>query len=867
MQAWVPEASTTVREARHRHVRVQAGDDGDEYVRVPDVPLDADLGRTPLRRSWVVICFCLTLLVYLSMVPRIIIYSNPPTGDQAFYLMVAASIVQDRDLNIANNYAQQDETKFYALSPRPPGFVGMSAPFPVPPIPAASRNRPPDEMYDFRQPGLPLLIAPAWGIGSLVSLWWPATVIFMNVLGALLAVNIFLMAYQLTGRKWIAWAVWLSMSFSNPIMSYSELVFTEVATALLVLYAFRRLALGGEANGPWRMLLVGLCIGYTPWMSWRNLPVAAGLIAFGAYQGWRYYRAQQAEAEPEAGEGATYIDLATTSSGLESILPRLLALAIPIATGFGLLAAYNFFLFGALTPANRVPELGDAEPFLWPWKGGEELEHFFSTGFALLFDRQAGLLAYAPIYLLAFAGMVAMFRSRRSADRRLLFWTGVVALPYVGLLMTYVLWSGLWGPPARFITVVVPLLSAPLAMSLLALERSIVYKVIYAALALPGLFLMAIMWYDARLLWPGNPIFLWLANDARSPLRVDLWNLLPSIEHLDALRLPANTLWTGATVLAVVLLCYVLVSAHRPRWVGRTLPRGAQAALWLLAIGLFAGSWFTVNAEHLKRRTVLAQTNEWPLEVPLNSPQGMAYLDGKLYFADFKERYVGVLDTSTGEASILQPLGAADVTTYTQPTDIAVGPDNLLYVLNNGEGPLAVLVMRGDGTIVRQISLEGKTPVASGIDVTADGGIYVADTVGGRVISYGPEGGPALADFNGQEVPFNNVIDVAAAENGTVYISDLSHRVFQVGPEEKVQRTYETQFNTWYLEFDGEWLDVTYDEGFLSINTTTGEPQLSKIPDPAPGLAAPRGLAHAPGGKLYILDAFTRTIREFQVQR
>ncbi|MDQ5826497.1 MAG: NHL repeat-containing protein [Chloroflexota bacterium] len=867
MQAWVPEAYTAVRRHDRKDRQPPDGDPDREYVRVPTVPPAADLGQLPLHRSRVIICFCLSLLVYLSMVPRIIIYSNPPTGDQAFYLMVAASIVQDGDLNIANNYAQQDETKFYSLSPRPPGFVGMGAPFPLPPIPAASTNRPPDEMYDFRQPGLPLLIAPAWGLGSLVSLWWPATVIFMNVLGALLAVNIFLMAYQLTGRKWIAWAVWLPMSFSSPIMTYSELVFTEVATALMVLYAFRRLALGWAANGPLRMVLLGLCIGYIPWMSWRNLPVAAGLVAFGAYQGWRYYRSQAPEAARTTEEGATYIDLAPTASPLESVLPRLLTWAVPIATALGLLAAYNLFLFGTLTPPNRVPELGAAEPFLWPWKGGEEFVHFFRTGFALLVDRQAGLLVYAPIYLLAFAGMVAMFRSRRSADRRLLFWIGVIALPYVGLLMTYVLWSGLWGPPARFITVITPLLSAPLAMSLLALERSIVYKIIYAALALPGIFFMGIMWNDARLLWPANSIFLWLANDPRSPLRVDVWNLLPSIEHIDTLRLPANTLWTGATVMALVLLCYVLMSARRPRWVGRTLPLVAQAALWLLAIGLFAGSWYAVNAEHLKRRTVLAQTNAWPLELPMSSPQGMAYLDGKLYFADFKEKHVGVLDTTSGQVSILQPIGAADVTTYTQPTDIAVGPDNLLYVLNNGEGPEALLVMRGDGTIVRQIALEGKTPVASGIDVTADGSIYVADTVGGRVARYGKDGGQALADFSGQEVPFNNVIDVAVSENGTVYISDLSHRIFQVSPEAQVLRTYETQLNAWYLDIDGEWLDVTYDEGFLSINTKTGETQFSRIPDPAPTLAAPRGLAHAPGGKLYILDAFSRSIREFQMQR
>ncbi|HEY0070074.1 MAG TPA: hypothetical protein VGE04_08930, partial [Chloroflexia bacterium] len=762
MKPWVPESHTPARRADRGATKapevmeVEPDAPGaPEYVPVPAVPPAADIARPSVRRSWVVICFCLTLLGYLAVVPRVILYSSPPTGDQAFYLMVTASIVQDGDLNIANNYAQQDETKFYMLSPHPEGFVGMSAPFPVPPIPAASTNRPPNEMYDFRQPGLPLLIAPAWLIGSWLSLWWPMTVIFMCMIGSLLAVNVFLMAYQLTGRRWIAWAVWLPMAFSSPIMSYSLLVFTEVATALLVLYAFRRLAMGWKANGPLRMALVGLCIGYIPWMSWRNLPVAVGLIAYGAYQGWRYYHSKWGAEQESEWTWDMEDEVSSRWAGLRPLLPRLAALALPIAAGVALLAAYNVFLFGTLAPPNKVPELGDAEPFLWPWRGGKEFVHFLSTGFALFVDRQAGLLVYTPLYLLSGVGFVAMFRSRRRADHRLLLWIGVVAMPYVALLMTYVLWSGLWGPPARFITVVVPLLSAPLAMSLLALERSLVYKLAYALLAIPGLFFMAVMFSDARLLWPGNPLFLWLANDPRSPLRVDLWNLFPSIEHLDTLRLPANTLWTGATVLGVALLCYLLMAVQRPRWVERALPRLAQAALWLLAIGLFAGSWFVVNAEHLKRRTTLTQTNAWPIEAQLGSPQGMAYLDGKLYFADFKQKFVGVLNTADGRLAMLQPTGASDITGFAQPTDIDVGPDNLLYVLNNGEGPQALLVMQPDGTVVRQLALEGKSRVASGLDLAPDGSIYVADTVGGRVTKYGPNGGPALDDFTQQEVPFN----------------------------------------------------------------------------------------------------------------
>src|SRR5689334_10043933 len=71
----------------------------------------ADLPAIRPRRRWIVLCFVLTFGTYLACIPRVVLYSSPPTGDQAFYLMVVASIVQDHDLDVANNYEQRDEDK------------------------------------------------------------------------------------------------------------------------------------------------------------------------------------------------------------------------------------------------------------------------------------------------------------------------------------------------------------------------------------------------------------------------------------------------------------------------------------------------------------------------------------------------------------------------------------------------------------------------------------------------------------------------------------------------------------------------------------------------------------------------------------
>src|SRR5205814_4934069 len=108
-------------------------------------------------------------------------------------------------------------------------------------------------------------------------------------------------------RLWIALLVWLTVSFSNPVMSYSFLLFTELTTGLLLIYAFRRLALGWGSNGPLRLLLVGICIGYIPWLAWRCVPIAAGLSLYAVIQWWRYRRSKRAAGDTLRAAPATEV--------------------------------------------------------------------------------------------------------------------------------------------------------------------------------------------------------------------------------------------------------------------------------------------------------------------------------------------------------------------------------------------------------------------------------------------------------------------------------------------------------------------------------------------------------------------------------
>ena len=295
--------------------------------------------------------------------------------------MVTMSIVQDGDFNLANNYANRDEDKFYGLAPHPPDFVGMVAPYPLPPHNGFSPARPSNEQYNFHWPGFSLLVAPAWVIGGLFRLWWPATVVFMCIIGALLATNIFLLAHEITGRTWIAVAVWAALAFSNPLMSYTYLIFSELTCGLLMLYAFRRLALGWGANGPFRLLLIGLSIAYIPWVAWRCAPISFGLGSMRLYSGGA--RPVPPPCKCHTSEGTLTLPL---SLALESgCTAHWLSVA--------LLAWYNYFLFGKFFPNNQTPERGDLPIFFWPWQGREKLTHFVTSGYGIaLRSRRSGCL-------------------------------------------------------------------------------------------------------------------------------------------------------------------------------------------------------------------------------------------------------------------------------------------------------------------------------------------------------------------------------------------------------------------------------------------------------------------------------------------
>jgi hypothetical protein len=451
-----------------------------------------------------------TLAVYALASLPVLAYLEPPAGDQPHYLVTIISLVEDGDADEANNYGADASFGQFSRSSWPADFRGVPRRYPLDPTGhrTYSPAQPAEAWYSKHGVGLPLLLAPGWVLGSAATPLlgqltarghggWPGTVLQMNLLGALLAGQVFLLAWDLSRERRIALAVWAALAFSLPLLGLSLLLFPEVPAALLLSYAFRRLSLGWAANGPWRLLMVGVCLGCLPWLNSRFLLLS---LALGLYASVRWWQARRAT-EPAAGAGRL----------------KLLLLAAPAVALLGLLAGHQIWLSGSPLPKVEnhagfyLPPFADGDS--GPRSGWQPL---LVAALGLLVDLEVGLLVHAPVYVLVAVGLLAL--RRLPGERERLTWLVLTTLPYFVLIAAYRDWPGGFSPAARYLTPIVPLLALPLAAALVALRQRGTYWTLYTALAVLGLGLAALSLYGLAAPLSGHEPTLLGAADGRSGL-------------------------------------------------------------------------------------------------------------------------------------------------------------------------------------------------------------------------------------------------------------------------------------------------------------------------------------------------------------
>jgi hypothetical protein len=414
-------------------------------------------GPTRARRA-------LQVVVFAALWGLLTHGTHAGTGDEPHYLAIAHSLAFDGDLDLGNNYgAAEPLVGAGTLQPEThvrPGVGGIARPVHDVGLPAL--------FAPFVRLAVPLtntvvaiVPAPALARARLNPplLYRHLLSLAMACLAALLAGALYETFIALGGSTRTAFAMALLLALSPPLLIFSILFFTELLSALLAFLVFRHVTMI-DVRGAGRWTLLGLATGFLFLLHARNVGLMLPLVALTL---------------PMLRDPARRRDWAAFT----------LALVAMVATR----TAINYLFWGTLLagPHARAGE----------WTGlVATLAEMLMRAAALLVDQEFGLLPYAPIYLLAAAGAVVLFRERPALARAICLVGGVYVAFILFPLTNAHGWMGGWNPAARFLTPIVPLLGVMVFASIRAVPRPVLAAVVALQIAIS-----AYTWQHPKVLW------------------------------------------------------------------------------------------------------------------------------------------------------------------------------------------------------------------------------------------------------------------------------------------------------------------------------------------------------------------------------
>src|SRR5437867_4720570 len=226
------------------------------------------------------------------------------------------------------------------------------------------------QIYSIHPVGLPVLAVPAFALGG-----YRGVVAMLVLMAALAAALMWQWARDVTGSVAAATFAWAAAALTGPFVFNSFTVYPEIPGALAVMVA---VAWRPAATSTGVMLLRGVAIGALPWLSTKYAPMAAAVTLVVLLRA-RWYTRSAA------------------------------ALLAPIAIALTGWFAFFFWICGTVSPSAPY---GASEPMT--------LRYLARGAPGLLFDQEYGVIAHAPILVVAFVGLAQMLRSGGAAARRAL---------------------------------------------------------------------------------------------------------------------------------------------------------------------------------------------------------------------------------------------------------------------------------------------------------------------------------------------------------------------------------------------------------------------------------------------------------------
>jgi hypothetical protein len=343
-------------------------------------------------------------------------------GDEPHYLIATDSLADDGDVDVTDEYAARAYDDFHDGELEPYGE------------PTDGRL---DEPYGV---GFPLLILPAYALGGAT-----AVELFLAGVAALALVLAYRLALRAAPDPWALGAVAIA-GLSAPLLAYGTAVYPELSAAAALAGA-ALLALRLDERPGWRSAFGCFALlGTLPWLGVRFVPAGVVIGVFAARALWRSRRR-------------------TLTIGAVEVSLFSVALCVGI----------NEALYGGPTPYSAAsgPATGASAALDYI----ERVPRFAT----LLGHPEYGLLVWAPLFTLAFAGLWWLWHSRHDRLARALAGLHQIELT-AGLCATVLgvqlIVAALLAPsahgdwfPARHLLPALPLAAPLIALGLRRLPR------------------------------------------------------------------------------------------------------------------------------------------------------------------------------------------------------------------------------------------------------------------------------------------------------------------------------------------------------------------------------------------------------------
>jgi len=526
---------------------------------------EAKLSALSLRKK-LVILFFLAFIIYNISTFVIVSKGITFSGDEPNYLLTTHSLLKDKDINLANNYAQKDYFSFYSREENPRLKLGIYGRY---------GRKGKGYIYPINLPGISVLMLPFYWLSQFFK-GKALTFILkgsLSIWAALVGLQLYLFSKERWQKEKISLALWFLYSFSSPVLFYAIHLYPEIPVALFSFFIYRKISSKSPLS-LFHYLFLGFLLSTFFWFGLKYNFIFWTLLLVSLYFLLKYHRARS---------------------------KIFIFLAFPLLSFF-LFYYFVYNLYGTFSPFSIYEGVMTPEQMQAFKEGvlGLPLLSRIETFLDYFIDQKDGLLLYSPFYLFTFLGLVEIFRRAKREFFILLF----ISLPY---LLNYAFFTHRQGycPQARILTPISWIGAIAIGYFIVYNQKRL-YSFLFWFFSLASLAVTSLLLLNPKFLYQpttheftsrAGELFVYLSN-----LHFFLPPLLPSFIKIKNVGYLPNYFWILA--IAIFVSAYILLKGKM------ALKHGSH---FCFAFFLLAGCLYL--------RVLYPQSVPYPIQTVYYSPQ------------------------------------------------------------------------------------------------------------------------------------------------------------------------------------------------------------------------------------------------------